>query len=389
VTRRRVCWMLWLFGAAVLHWFGNNAGTFTVLFASIVVPVLLAALGSFAAGSIRVTFDMPRDGTKNEPFTGVLHVQNAGFFPVQRAVCRVTCTNALTGAGMTRVLPFSLPPKGKTDIRFDLVSSHCGRLTVTTDHLRTGDVFGLFERSIAFHAEHGLWIRPSRFPVNVSLPEQADAIADSDEYSMTQPGYDPSETYAIRAYIPGDPIRSIHWKLSQKADTLLTRELGLPVVRRMLLLLETTILGTDTINADAMDAAAEVFASVSSALCGQGVAHTLGYRDAETGALREWELADEDTLAMATEGFLTSTFTKGGNTVAARFRDAHELCAYAHVVVVAVETPPDLDLLRNGNRVTALVCNGEPAWNGYQPDGTYAFAFSTENYAIELDMLEL
>ena len=389
MARRRVCWVFWLCGAAVLHWFGNNAGTFAVLAASVCAPILLAALGVLAAGGIRAAFELPRDGVKREALSGVFRVRNAGFLPIQRATCRVVCTNALTGAETVRTLSFSLAPKGTVDIRFDLTAVHCGRLTVQADRLQTGDVFGLFAREADFAAERRLWISPLRFPVSVSLPEQSDAVMDSDQYSMTHPGYDPSETYAIRAYIPGDPIRSIHWKLSQKADTLLTRELGLPVVKRVLLLLETTILGESPVSADMMDAAAEVFTSISAALCAQGVAHTLGFRDAETGALREMEIEDEDGLAAAMEGFLVSTFTKGGHTAASRFRDVHEICAYAHAVVVAAENPPDLNLLRNGNRVTALVCNGETARNGYQPDGTYAFAFLADNYAIELDTLEL
>ena len=390
VTHRRVYWALWLCGAAVLHWFGNNAGTFAVLLASVCAPLLLAALGMRAARGVRAAFELPRDCVKNEALSGVLRVRNTGFLPIQRAVCALSCTNSLTGEIASRELSFSLPPLGKADIRFTFLSAHCGKLTVTASRLRTGDALGLFACETGFRAERSVWNFPLRFPISLSLQEQADAITDSDQYSMTQPGFDPSETYAIREYIPGDPIRSIHWKLSQKADTLLTRELGLPVVRRLLLLLETTILGADKPIAPAqMDAAEEVFTAVSAALCAQGVPHTLGFRDAETGALREAEIESEDDLAAAAEEFLLSAFTPGGHTAASRFRDAHELCAYAHAIVVATENPPDLDLLRNGNRVTALICGGDMSQNGCQPDGTYAFAFSPENYAIELDTLEL
>ncbi len=62
---------------------------------------------------------------------------------------------------------------------------------------------------------------------------------DSDEYSMRKAGYDPSETFAIREYQPGDRIRQIHWKLTEKFDSLMVRDYGLPIQNTVLLLLET------------------------------------------------------------------------------------------------------------------------------------------------------
>ncbi len=62
---------------------------------------------------------------------------------------------------------------------------------------------------------------------------------DSDEFSMVKAGFDPSETFAIREYRPGDRIRQVHWKLSEKFDELMVRDYGLPIQNTILLLLET------------------------------------------------------------------------------------------------------------------------------------------------------
>ncbi|MCQ2538114.1 MAG: DUF58 domain-containing protein [Lachnospiraceae bacterium] len=40
---------------------------------------------------------------------------------------------------------------------------------------------------------------------------------------------DPSEAYGIREYVPGDSIKSIHWKLSEKTGKTMVREYGMPV----------------------------------------------------------------------------------------------------------------------------------------------------------------
>ena len=87
------------------------------------------------------------------------------------------------------------------------------------------------------------------------------------------PGYDYSEPYQIREYVPGDGLRQIHWKLSQKTDSLMVRELGLPVAEEVLLLLDTSITVRENA-ADALDAAMTALLSLSRSLTEQGITHS-------------------------------------------------------------------------------------------------------------------
>ena len=390
MAMRRVCWALWLLMACVLHLFGNNVGTFAVLAASVLVPVLLAWLAWFSAHGLRAEFSLPAHGEKNREIAGVLSVRNAGPWPMQKVVCRVICANGLTGEALSHEMVFGLAAKCAMEVPIAARVAHCGRLTMIVTDLRVMDAFGLFARRVPFCAEESVWIWPEGFAMDVTLAAHMSAAVDSERYSMTQPGYDPSETYAIREYIPGDPIKSIHWKLSQKADTLLTRELGLPVVSRMLVLMETTILADyGAVPFAAMDAMVEVFAAVSRALCEVGTAHTLGWKDMETGLFREMAVENEDDIASAMEAVLANPFGAGEMTVASCFRSKHALCAYAHVVVVSPYATPDLAQLCNGNRVTVLECGGDVARDGMQADGTFGISFSANDYARELGGLEL
>lgn len=42
--------------------------------------------------------------------------------------------------------------------------------------------------------------------------------------TRSRKGTDASEMFDIRSYVPGDDIRSIHWKLSGKTDELIVRQ---------------------------------------------------------------------------------------------------------------------------------------------------------------------
>ena len=48
-------------------------------------------------------------------------------------------------------------------------------------------------------------------------------MLESDRSADSRRGNDPGEVRAIREYVPGDPVRNIHWKLSEKTDKLLVK----------------------------------------------------------------------------------------------------------------------------------------------------------------------
>ena len=123
-------------------------------------------------------------------------------------------------------------------------------------------------------------IAPNIFPMETQIAYGESTNMDSDEYSMKKAGYDPSETFAIREYQPGDRIRQIHWKLTEKFDNLMVRDYGLPIQNTILLLLETGY-AQDKPDPDCMDALAEALLSVSQELASQQVVHSIGWQNHE------------------------------------------------------------------------------------------------------------
>lgn len=77
------------------------------------------------------------------------------------------------------------------------------------------DVFGLFSNKAGYDA-----VKRS-----VPVPPGKTAAEDS-RRGPDRAGSGPGETFQIRPYVPGDPIRQLHWKLSAKLDQPLIRELG-------------------------------------------------------------------------------------------------------------------------------------------------------------------
>ena len=63
-------------------------------------------------------------------------------------------------------------------------------------------------------------------PVQLELTLSRDAVGETGDSGLTRSrkGTDASEMFDIRSYVPGDDIRSIHWKLSGKTDELIVRQ---------------------------------------------------------------------------------------------------------------------------------------------------------------------
>ena len=385
MLKRKIIWILWLLLTAVLHLFGNNAGTLIIFTALVFIPFMSAVTSKLSAGNICAVFDIPEQSEKSKVIPISLNVTNNGNFSTPLAECIILCENLLTGETSKQTLHFFVKRKSGKKISFDISSEYCGKLHVSAENFRVFDLFGIFARRVDFIAKKEIIVVPETFEPRITLIDDIKTIVDSDEYSMTKPGSDSSETFAIREYIPGDPIKSIHWKLSEKSDKLMMREFGLPVIKRVLLLLETTILPEyGEYKAKTADAVVEIFTSVSMALTNTGIIHTVGWKNTESGLFESREIRMSGDIEAVMEDYLSNPITAGNITSAACLHNLFGHCGYAHVVAISPYIQPDIGLLYNGNRVTVLHCSDKSG-----SDRIYTVSFTENNYKSDLYEMEI
>lgn len=390
MLRNKIIWIMWLIGVSILYLFGNNVSTLIVMLLSVIIPVLLSIAAIVSSRYVVAELVMPETANKGDTVFGMLKVTNTGALPLQRAEFCIICENRLTGETTDSVFVISCGHKSETEATLNLSSKHCGVIEVGVKWARVSDVFCITSWKIKGLESKHVIASPECFDMDITLIEDINTVVDSEVYSMARAGSDPSETFAIREYVPGDPIKSIHWKLSQKFEHLMVRELGLPVVDRLLVLMETSAIpGIPSPSADIVDIMAEAFFSVSRELSSQRIPHTLGWKDMETGLYEERNIQATEDISPAIEHFLSNTAGESSTTVISCFRQSYAQCAYAHVIVVTSYLEPDITSLYNGNRITILHAGGSPENDGMRPDGIYMLSFAKENYKRDLSKLEL
>lgn len=371
-------WAAALLLTALLYFFENNAGTLTLLLSALFLPCfgclpllcpVSAALSASAAAE------------RGQSAAGTIRVKNIGFLPLPRVALRLTCRNLRTGEETAQNVILSLLPKETREAAFCLDCPHCGTIRMEAAEVTVYDLFGLARRQKRCTDDTEFNVLPALFQPEILLRDSAAALPDNDVYAPDRPGNDPGETFAVREYVPGDMLRKIHWKLSEKTDRLMVREFGLPVVNEVLLLLETA----GSTDAEATNALTEVFASVSRALLLQGCAHQVGWQGEEDFCLQT--VSDEQEFDAMLEALLRLPPRESGS-VARAFSEIAPHGGFVHVLVVAPQVPAGMRELVSGNRVSVLLC-GSAAAEGLQPDGSYLLSFDSAGYAQALCRLEV
>ncbi len=390
MVKNRIFWILWLLGMGLLYLFKFDTEARIILIASFFIPAILIVFTGIAARKISSLLETPEVCRKGNSVGGEIIFRNGSAIPALRVSCTIICRNMLTGEKKEERLNVVLMTKCEKSLRLDVGSDYCGKLNISIESFRLHDMFGLSSWKLNPPAEKTLAVFPELFDPEVILVEDVNAIVDSDMYSMTKPGFDPSETFAIREYIPGDSIKSIHWKLSQKSDSIMIREYGFPIINQLLLLFEASYLTEFIIPTPKQtDAMAEAFLSVSATLAKQGILHTIGWKHSSSGMFISYDINSIEELDVLTEDFLSNTVIMDKTTTTGCYRKFHEQCPYSHIVIVSTYVEPDIDLIYNGNRVTVLLCAGNSAGDGIRQDGIQQVFFSDSNYREDLGRLEL
>lgn len=370
----RLRWLFAILCAAGCYLMENNAGTLGVLACVVLLP-LLGMLRLAVPPRISARWELPESGVKGTQLQGVLVVRNEGKLPLHGLELTARCRNLRTGAEETEVLTVSLLPKQQVRKTFRVSSACCGRVALSIEEASCRDLFGILRRKVELTAQRETTVLPKLFTPTLWLGEP---LSDGDAGSDAKPGNDPAETVAIREYVPGDPIRRIHWKLSEKTDQLMTREFGRPIAREALLLLEN---GGRT--AEERDAITEVFASLSRAMAENGTVHDAAWQNPRTGEPEIQTVSTPEDFARMLSSLLELPPEETGG---AGSGFAHGIDGYAHVVVVGGRIPAGLPELVDRGRVSALILGGPEEM---RPDGVRVYPFTPADYPRQLANLEV
>jgi uncharacterized protein (DUF58 family) len=162
-------------------------------------------------------------------------VINKGLMPILNYSFMLNMHNEFSDGEQVRDINVSVPARGKRVIEIKLCPTLCGKINVAVGEVRVRDLFSFFEARLDDSARLAIAVMPidAEFEDKPRVAENA-----VDELESPQKDQTGDETVDIRAYMPGDSLKSVHWKLSAKKDELFVREKGETKGDRAVLLFE-------------------------------------------------------------------------------------------------------------------------------------------------------
>ncbi len=228
------------------------------------------------ARRIRLSLIVPAGSRLGAPAQVTLRAELSGrVLAAKYAVVEIELESAMFSETETRT--FVLPLRGAScEYEFPLSSALCGEVWIRCARAQLCDVLELFRLLCRPFAEVHSTVYPAEYPVSVAPSQMASGISRAEGLTQNRRGSDPSETFDIREYVPGDDVRTIHWKLSSKTDTLIVREPSDPSHFDLCLLPDLGLtIGDAPVPADARNASVALTISLGEQLLQRNIAFCL------------------------------------------------------------------------------------------------------------------
>lgn len=344
----RAGWLVWFSAVSALAFFENNAGTRLVWLGSLLIPSLSVLCAMLAARSTKVTLTLPDECTKGTAVEGGCTVCGKGTLAGACTECALAANNALTGeATRLHVLPKGLRRKVGA---FTLSVSHCGTVRLCVEEAWVTDWFGLARFRLKQSDVRELKVFPELYPVQVALTQPA---IHSAARALTLSAFAApagEEACEVRAYSAGDPIRRIHWKLSEKLDRTMVRNAQRQEGNEVLLLLETSL--REGFDADAIDKTVEALLAVSHGLTISHINHRVGWYN---GNVECRLVTSEDDFEALQRQILCTASVMGEDGIGALFGREHGDETFEHIGLFSPSPETNAVSLAEQGRVTLIL----------------------------------
>lgn len=343
MIKAKIYSILWLLGCIYFFLFSDSFLALFLLITSLAVFAVCKILTVLTKKKLSFELKVQHTAAKGKPAKGVLAVKNTSLFPAARVRCVLTFYNCITREEQEAELYFSIMGGKTEEIDWEADSAYCGCIRIRIKDARVFDWFGIFSAPVSTEVQEQVAVLPDMFQSDIRVMDSQIEDMESVTYSDTKRGYDPSEIFDVREYIPGDSLKNIHWKLSGKMDELYVKELSMPVENSILIFMENCMEEGKRPRPSVVDGMIEAFVSVSQSLIEEGHMHTLGWYDHIRGGFFCEEVNSVDDLAGLLGGLLGVGVEDNGYSGLHYYTQVSQEYPFSHIVYVTFRDTAEIE----------------------------------------------
>lgn len=318
-----------------------------------------------AAPSLSVSLDSSKTSEDSEATLSV-SVENASKIPAFSVQVDVLVENLLTGESTTLEAQCSVAGGESVEVALDLASKYAGRVHCAIQRVRAFDPFRVLAYDVPVDAQTWVTILPAYHDVYLRDVRSAAPLSDTTIFSPYVKGSDLSEVFSLRAYEPGDELRRIHWKLSEKTDQLVVREASLPLDNALLVFWDKSVLSsTGSLDIpECADAMAQVVLALMEELVRAGVMFEMSSNDVSSGRCPRMFVNGEGDIYEAVGHVLSSPVAFAEETGLDGYVRLNGALACSRLIYVGSQIPALAPGQTGDFKTLALVCDGAAASDG-------------------------
>lgn len=203
----------------------------------VLMPFLGLILQRMAMRGIMVECQMQGTCRMGQQIAVVLKLMRKSRLPLGSVRIRLVFENILYGDQKEAWV--WLQPGEQMEMTFTYLfdAEDCGNVRTSAEQAKYQDLLGLWVFTCPVEISRETLVYPPEIRLNMELLKRPETKSFGEMYNQKK-GQDISEVSGLREYVPGDPMNSIHWKLSGKLDELIVREFGQPSNYNTLILYE-------------------------------------------------------------------------------------------------------------------------------------------------------
>ncbi|MBC3515911.1 DUF58 domain-containing protein [Neobittarella massiliensis] len=282
--------------------------SFLIFVSCLLLPLFLYLQLRLTAKKVAVELQVsPPALPKKDPLQLTFAVHNRSFIPVAQLRIDYQLRNVLYPQVTGHRVYLLAPGKNTQRVTVNMRPQHMGTHQITVQRVLLYDFLRLFCVAVPCKNDScTVAVQPRFLNSSLQLSDQHYYRADESElFSPTRVGSDPSEILRLRPYQPGDRLSRIHWKLSAKEGELVVKDPSQPIHSETYILLELYA-PWGRQKAD-IDGVVESACMLSMLFLKEGVPHTVFWYDRPQKALLHQPVADMADLYLLVEKLLGSS----------------------------------------------------------------------------------
>ncbi len=306
MTSNRIIYILSFVVSVILFVFTGSpyamvlAGVFVVLAVLFAIGVFVQA--SFTQIHIEVAKSLE---VGNRAYIQIDLVRGLPF-SLALIVFDIECASLTFDTVATRKTVLALNTLAKSSVQIPLDARRYGRMSISITNSVCADPLGLFRCKLDVTNTSNCIVYPEDYALTTNIRSVPLSRAFGKTYDESKSGSDVDEVFDVREFREGDHLASVHWKLSARFNSMMSREFSRPVDFELIVVNLTSLHGIDNapIDPDLLNGVAATGIAISRDFLNLNLSHN--YALPLNGVLTS-ELVDSlDSFTHATELMLTA-----------------------------------------------------------------------------------